>query len=160
MSAYSTSTPGQKARAAFMGQAERLSRQILLRAESVAENLSAASPSHVRGLINAFGSGPGRRTPAARRASLATFLAWRAHRDAEAAWVEAVRTAIVELEQQCEAAVRRVRRSQTGYWDAHADALTDGGAWLRMEVLETFLHALERRTIAQQDASSCSSTAD
>lgn len=153
-------TPEHEARAAFMAQAVQLYREIVIRAERLAQELKEVPSSQVRGLTNALGSGPERRTLDARRSSLASFLAWRAHRDNEAAWVDAVHTAVVELEQRCDAATERVRGSQEGYWEAHAEVLEAGQAWLRMEIVEAFVHALERRVMALKDEARRSSNAD
>jgi hypothetical protein len=47
--------------------------------------------------------------------------------------------------------VDKERRSQATRWQTHAAALKTAEEWLTMEVLEIFLHALERELIAGQE---------
>lgn len=84
--------PEQEARAVLMARLTRLDLEAIDQAEQLAEKLKSLNPSQVRGLANALGVGPDRRTFQARRAELARFLAWRAHRanDDEAAWTKQV----------------------------------------------------------------------
>lgn len=150
MSMGTSISPEQEARAVLMARLTGLRKEAILKAEDLTEALSDLSASQVRGLVNALGIGPGRRTAGARRGELARFLAWRAHRSAGegASWVNQVRQAITSLEERCTAEVGEERRKREGFWRTHAATLEAGEVWLQMEVLETFLHALERRVMS------------
>ena len=153
MSIDTSISPDQEARAFVLARLVGLRTVARREAVELANSYSNLSASQIRGLTNAVGPGPGRRTPADRRRELARFLAWQTHRATGegVSWMEGLRQAIVSLEQRCADVVDKERRSQATRWQTHAAALKTAEEWLTMEVLEIFLHALERELIAGQE---------
>lgn len=143
-----------RARALLAAHLPRLQWQAIKQAESLADAARSLSASQVRGLSNALAPGPQQRLGSLRLDALARYLAWRALRSAEGgAWhglAPQITGAIVELEQSCRHEVEELRSKQPIVWQQNTKALQSALDWLELEVIETFLHALERLATAEQ----------
>jgi hypothetical protein len=141
----------QKARALLSCDLAELCNHAALRAQRLAIGRRVTA-SQARGLINALGSGPGRRQPARRRDELARYLAWRELRAKEDdAWKKLARrltAEIGELEARCRDAVEGRRQAEIGYWQKHIEVLKEAQDWLELRVLEAFVHAYVREATA------------